>query len=191
MIKLVNTDMKEFKTIIYPEYLKLFPESERKTYKDLEKSFKNNILRIIKIIDEENFIGFMMVNTLKKNRYLQLDYFAILPQYQSKGYGKKALKILKNISRGYNGIFIEVEKVGLAGNEDENRIRLKRVKFYERLGFRKLRFDLELYKVIYSPYILQISDSKEDEEKIMSDIFEIYKAILGEKRVKENCKIII
>ena len=46
MIKLVNTDMKEFKTTIYPEYLKLFPESERKTYKDLEKSFENNILRI-------------------------------------------------------------------------------------------------------------------------------------------------
>lgn len=189
-MKLVSTNMKEFKKIIYPEYLKLFPKLERKSLKDIERSFLKNITKIIKITENDNFIGFIITNALADKKYLQLDYFAILPQYQNKGYGTKALEILKEQSKKYNGIFIEVEKADLGNNKDENRLRKERIKFYERIGFYKLNCDLDLYTVIYSPYILQISNVKESEEKVLKDIFDIYIAILGEKRTKSNCKII-
>lgn len=189
-MRLVFTNMEEFKKIIYPEYLKLFPKLERKSLKDIEKSFLKNITKIIKITENDNFIGFIITNALEDKKYLQLDYFAILPQYQNKGYGTKALEILKEQSKKYNGIFIEVEKADLGNNKDENRLRKERIKFYERIGFYKLDCDLDLYTVIYSPYILQISNVKESEEKVLKDIFDIYIAILGEKRTKSNCKII-
>lgn len=190
MLKLITVNMEEFKEIIYPEYLKLFPKLERKSLATLEKAFKNDILKIKKAMDEEVFIGFIMMNTLKNGKYLQLDYFAILPQYQNKGYGTKVLTLLKESSKEYNGIFIEVEKVGLGENEEENELRMRRTKFYERIGFYKLNFDLDLYKVIYSPYVLRTSDIKEEDDKIIKDILDIYNEILGKEKVKKNCKII-
>lgn len=189
-MKFIFTNMEEFKKIIYPEYKKLFPKLERKTLKDIENSFFKNITKIVKITENDNFIGFIIYNVLEDKKYLQLDYFAILPQYQNKGYGTQALALLKEQSKEYNGIFIEVEKVGLGNNDVENKLRKQRIEFYEKIGFYKLNYDLDLYTVMYSPYILLTSDVKESEEKILKDIFEIYIAILGEKRVKDNCKVI-
>jgi len=190
MIKLINTNIDEFKKLIYPEYIKLFPEAERKLYKRIENTFEDGILKIIKIVNNDIFVGFIMTNTIKDNKYLQIDYLAILPQYQDNGYGTQALKILKENSKEYNGIFIEVEKVGLGESAEENKLRQRRVEFYERIGFYKLNYDLDMYNVIYTPYILQTSNNKEDEDKIIKEIFEIYIAILGKQIVDKKFKVI-
>lgn len=190
MIELVDVNINEFKKLIYPEYKKLFPRLERKTYSILKKIFSEDILKIYKIEENDDFIGFMMTNSLKSSKYIQLDYFAILPQYQNKGYGTKALKLLKDKFKVYNGIFIEIEKLGLGKNDHENILRKKRKKFYEKIGFCKLNFELDLYKVIYTPYVLYTSSIKEDDNEILEDIFNIYNKILGDKRVNKNCKIL-
>lgn len=192
-MRLVEVDIKEFKHIIYPEYVKLFPEAERKSYHRIKKAVKNKISKIIEIVVDEQFVGFMIINTLENNPYVQLDYLAILPNHQNKGYGKEAIKRLKKQYENYNGIFIEVEKIGLGQNEKENRMREKRVKFYENLGFYKMNFDLELFTVIYSAYLLPCSDleSKNSDGEIVKKIFKIYTAILGENKVKRNCRIIM
>ncbi len=187
-LELVNVDIKEFKRTMYEEYKNLFPENERKSYKRIKKGFNNGIVNIVKIIDDNKFIGFMIINKVENIKYLCLDYFAILPQYQNKGYGTQALKLLKEQCKNYNGVYVEVERVR---NDDtkEDKIRIRRAKFYENIGFYKLSFDLYLFSVEYSLYMLQTSNTKEDEEKITSDIFTIYNTIIGERRVRKNCKI--
>ena len=104
--------------------------------------------------------------------------------------GQKLIKELKEKYNSYNGIFIEIEKLGLGENEEENIQRERRAKFYEQLGFVKLHNDLELYKVIYSPYVLFCTNIREDDKKIINDIFKIYNQILGEKRINKNCKVL-
>ena len=189
MLELVNVDIKEFKQTIYKEYEKLFPENERKSYRLIKKVYNKGISKIIKIVDNSKFIGFMIANKIENVNYLQLDYFAILPEYQNKGYGTKAIKLLKEQCENCNGVYVEVERVR-NDNTTEDKIRTKRVKFYENMGFYKLTFDLFLFSVEYSLYMLQTSDIKEDEEKITKDIFTIYNTIIGERRVKKNCKIL-
>lgn len=188
MIELVNVDIKEFKQTIYKEYENLFPDNERKSYRLIKKVYNKGISKIIKIVDDSKFIGFMIANKIENVNYLQLDYFAILHEYQNKGYGTKAINLLKEQCKDYNGIYIEVERVR-NDNTDEDKIRAKRVKFYEDIGFYKLSIDINLFFVEYSLYVLQTSDIKEDEEKIIEDIFTIYNTIVGEKRVKKYCKI--
>ena len=39
MVKIISVDIKEFRKIIYPEYPKLFPRLERKSYSILKKKF--------------------------------------------------------------------------------------------------------------------------------------------------------
>lgn len=189
MLELVNVDIKEFKQTIYKEYEKLFPENERKSYRLIKKVYNEGISEIIKIVDDNEFIGFMIINKIENVKYLQLDYFAILPKYQGKGYGTKAIKLLKEQCKNYNGVYIEVERVR-NDNTKEDKIRIRRAKFYENIGFYKLSFDINLFSVEYSLYILRTSAIKEDEEKITKDIFTIYNTIIGERRVKKNCKIL-
>lgn len=189
MIELVNVDIKEFKQTIYKKYEKLFPENERKSYRFIKHTYNLGITKIIKIVDDSKFIGFMIANKIENVNYLQLDYFAILPEYQNKGYGTKAIKLLKEQCKNYNGVYIEVERVR-NDNTNEDKIRAKRVKFYENIGFYKLSFDLLLFSVEYSLYILETSDIKEDEEKITKDIFTIYNTIIGEKRVRKYCHVL-
>lgn len=188
MLELVNVDIKEFKQIIYKEYEKLFPENERKSYRLIKKVYNEGISKIIKIVDDNEFVGFMIINKIENVKYLCLDYFAILPEYQGKRYGTQAIKLLKEKCKNYNGVYVEVERVR-NDNTEEDKIRIRRAKFYENIGFYKLSFDLLLFSVEYSLYMLQTSDIKEDEESITKDIFTIYNTIIGEKRVRKYCKI--
>lgn len=75
---------------------------------------------------EKNFIGFFIVNTVRNIKYIHLDYFAILLEYQSKGYGTEDIRKLKEEYKDYYGIFIEIEKVGEGRTLEENEIRQKR-----------------------------------------------------------------
>ena len=81
-MQLVKVNMDEFKKDIYPEYLKLFPEDEQKPYQLIEKSVNSDIMNILKIVVENKMVGFMIINTLKGNGCVQLDYLAILLEYQ-------------------------------------------------------------------------------------------------------------
>ena len=86
------------------------------------------------------------------------------------------------------GIFIEIEKVGLGKDTEENLLREKRKNFYENEGFRKLNFDLFLFDVVYTPYLF--SNIKDNEDIIIGEILNIYEAVSGKERIKQNCKII-
>lgn len=190
MLKLINIDINEFKTTVYPSYVELFPDSERKPYKLLASSYAKGMLKIIKIVENDIFIGFIITNSVKGNGCLQVDYFAILPKYQGKSYGTKAITLLKQISKEYYGIFIEVEKAGLGITEGENKLRERRIQFYERLGFIKLHFDLNLFNVIFSPYIIYTSKNIQDESKVKEDIIQLYIAVMGKERFEKYCKLL-
>ncbi len=129
-----------------------------------------------------------MLNRVKDKGYAVLDYLAILPQYRNSGFGTKALQSLLEEEKENSGIFIEIEKVGLGKDIEENLLREKRKEFYEKLGFIKLNFDLFLFDVIYTPYLF--SNIKYDENIIINEILNIYESISGKERIKENCKII-
>lgn len=187
-VSLIDVDLKRFKEKIYDKYLKLFPISERKPYKLIEKMVNKGITKIWGITDNNIIVGFMIVNKVKNNTCIHLDYFAIFQEYQSKGYGTKAIKQLVNKYPKHYKIFIEIEKVGEGKNKQENEIREKRAKFYERLGFSKMNFDIYLYGVTYSAYILNYCN--DDLENIKKDIYKIYNEILGNIRMKLHCKFI-
>lgn len=191
-MELINIDYKEFKAEIYQKYIEIFPEEERKTLEAMEKNYNKNITKFIKIDEENELIGFFIMNSIKNNRYMQLDYFAILPEYQNKGYGTKAIKELEKVVQNYDAIFVEIEKLGYGANKEENEIREKRAKFYERLGFHKLDTNLKWFNSLFlSVYYLKLNDNLiYDEEEILNNIFGIYYKVHGKKKVDENCEII-
>lgn len=186
-IILEHITIEEFKQKIYPYYLEIFPEEERKTIKQIEIGYRKGYVKIIKIMYQNQLVGFMTLNRVKENGYIILDYLAILPEYRNKQFGTKALKLLFEEEKECKGIFIEIEKVGLGKDESENLARQKRKAFYENVGCKELNFDLFLYGVIFTP--LLFSKNEDNEDSIISEILEIYESITGKERIKKNCKI--
>ena len=187
-MELIIATIEEFKKTIYPEYLKLFPELERKSYHDIEKSIINDITTILKIMVEKETVGFMIINQLEDVSCIQLDYLGILPQYQKNGYGSEAIKLLTTECQNMS-IFIEIEKEKLGNNEKENQIRERRARFYEKLGFQKMNFDIILNTVIFSTYLLDNSDKKSTDEEIARSILITYEKIIGKEKVLKNIRI--
>ena len=190
-MNLINIGIEEFKKEVYPEYIKIFPKEERKELKTIEQNYDKKITKLIKICEHNQFIGFFIINTIKNSQYVQLDYFAILEKYQNKGYGTKAIQLLKKQMEAYDGIFVEIEKLGLGKDKQDNLLRERRAKFYENLGFEKLNSELKWFEtLILSIYVLPISTHKDSEEKIMENMFQIYISIHGKEKVDRDCKVI-
>lgn len=187
-MKLKDIGIDKFKEDVYSYYLKIFPEDERKPLELLQSSYEKHYTRIIEILYKNEIIGFMILNKVKDKGYAVLDYLAILPQYRNNKFGTKALQILLEQERESSGIFIEIEKVGLGKDAEENLLREKRRNFYEKVGFKKLNFDLFLFDVIYTPYLF--SNIKDGESMAIDEILNIYESISGKERIKQNCKII-
>ena len=61
----------------------------------------------------------------------------------------------------------------------------------QNIGFKKLDFDLELFSVIYSAHMLSCKMKEFNDESVIKNIFDFYIDILGEKRAKKNCRIIV
>ena len=187
-INLKYIDINEFKKEVYTYYLDIFPEDERDPLELIQTSYKNGYTKIIKILYKNEMVVFMVLNKVKDKGYAILDSFAILPQYRNRKFGTKALQILLEQERETSGVFIEIEKMGLGKDIEENLLREKRENFYKKLGFKKLNFDLLLFDVIYTHYLF--SKTKDDEGKIIDEILKIYESISGKERIKQNCKII-
>ena len=187
-MKLKDIDIDKFKKEVYSYYLEIFPEDERKPLELLHLSYEKHYTKIIEILYKDEIIGFMILNRVKDKGYAVLDYFAILPQYRNNKFGTKALQILLEQEKENRGVFIEIEKVGLGKDTGENLLREKRKNFYEKVGFKKLNFDLFLFDVIYTPYLF--SDVNDNEDIIIGEILNIYEAISGKERIEQNCKII-
>lgn len=187
-MKLKDIGIDKFKKEVYSYYLEIFPEDERKPLELIQSSYEKQYTKIIEILYKNEMVGFMVLNRVKDKGYAVLDYLAILPQYRNSKFGTKALQILLEQEKENSGIFIEIEKIGLGKDAEENLLREKRKQFYEKVGFRKLNFDLFLFDVIYTPYLF--SNIKDDENMIISEILNIYEAISGKERIEQNCKII-
>lgn len=187
-IKLKEIDLNEFENNMYSYYEEIFPDDERKPLSVIRKIYENGYTQIIGIFNDENPVGFMMVNKIEEDGFAILDYLAIFEEYRNKGYGTKAIELLKDLYKDTKGIFVEVDKIGLGIDDAENLIREKRKNFYENLGFKKLRYDLFLFDVIYMPYVY--SNIETDEEIVVEKILDIYNTTVGKKRISDNCKFI-
>lgn len=183
-MKIEEIGIKEFEEKIYCEYISLFPKEEQREWGFIEKAYKEGIEKFYKITEEDNIIGFFMLESINDEYPYYLDYFGIFKSFQNKGYGTKAIEMLLIDIIKDKDLYIEIEK-----EEKEKNITIRRADFYRKLNFKKIESEYLLYEVIYTPYVYTKSKSisKEKVDKVM---FEYYLINCGKKEIEENCKII-
>lgn len=121
---------------IFDLMVQAFPIEEYRTYDDQKKLLKNKNYHIYTQLDKnKNLIGFMAFWTL--DSFVYLEHFAVDQKYRGHGIGSTMLKnFLKNQNKD---IILEVELA-------ETLIQEKRIKFYERHGFK-----LNTYEYLQPP----------------------------------------
>lgn len=136
------TDLKE----IYARFMNDFQPSELKDLEHLEmlmgkKKYKLLLARH-KIFGE--IVGYALVFELDSQKALWLDYMAIDPKFQASGYGTLLFnRIAESKHEGIVGMYMELEYPDSA-DEAVKADQQRRIKFYERLGAKKLGFNYKL-----------------------------------------------
>lgn len=108
-----------------------FPSIERRTYEDQKALLDNPQYRLLTDIDEEGrAIGFLAAWEFDDCRFVE--HFAVDPAYRGSGIGTKLM--INYLVRSSKPVILEVEPPGSELTE-------RRIRFYERLGFRLNDYD--------------------------------------------------
>lgn len=115
---------------IWPVYEEAFPAEERRSIKQQKAIMKNpcyNLKILHSGVKTAGFIGFWDFSN-----FLFIEHFAFKKRFRCQGLGTKTLQKIKALFK--KKIIIEVEK-------PETFIAKRRIKFYERLGFKLNNYD--------------------------------------------------
>jgi len=104
-------------------------------FSSIKRNLDKNIYNGFYMAEDALDIGYALITAPENLRYALINYFAILPEYRSKGFGSEFLRII--ISRYSERILVlEAEDPSAAENAELRREAERRVQFYERAGFR-------------------------------------------------------
>jgi len=106
-------------------YEEAFPVEERRVLEDQTSVLKNNNYHFNVLIDKNQFIGFILWWDFETLKYI--DHFATSLEQRNKGIGKLILN--KLMYSNDKPILLEVELPTSSINQ-------RRIKFYERIGFK-------------------------------------------------------
>ena len=145
-------------------YEDAFPFEERRLLDDQSYVLQNDSYHFDILIDKNQFMGFILWWDFETHRYI--DHFATSIEQRNKGYGKF---ILSNfIDCNDKPVMLEVELPTSIINE-------RRIKFYERVGFK------------LNQHYYEIPPLKEDQSPLQLLIMS-YPSIISEKDVDQFVK---
>lgn len=124
-------------------YESAFPPDERMPFERILQKRDGGVMRLLSVEGEDGeLLGFANVTLCLD--VLALNYFAILPEKQGRGYGTAVIRLLRERYPD-RSIIIDIEDDAVPSDNPEQRIR--RRAFYERLGFSAMPFRLTIFGV--------------------------------------------
>lgn len=148
-------------TGIYNAYMKQdFPASELKPLSHIIMSMESGYGFSMGIFAKEELVGYGVFILCEETRCALLDYFAILKDKRGEGLGHRAFSLFEEyFTRNLpevEGLYIESERVSAAENEEQQKIRERRIAFYRSCGcemtkLRAVLFGVD-YSVLYLPF---------------------------------------
>lgn len=129
---------------------------------------------------EDTLIGYAFMCKDPNEHCVLLDYFAILDDYRSMGYGSKILTALKELMPGEKALIIETEDVNKAKSLEEAEERIRRDKFYTKNGIIKTCLTATVYEADYRIWYMPINETL-SEDDLRKEYDSIYRFMLSEK----------
>lgn len=119
---------------------------------------------------------------------LLLDYFAVCSSYRSHGYGSQCLAQMMTLHQGTKGILAEVEDPTKSNSAEEEKIRTRRVAFYQRNGLRQTTVRSVLFGVPYVMHYYPLAADCDDKQ-LQQELEAIYHTLFPQKVYEAHAKI--
>lgn len=129
MIKLIPIAEERF-DLVFSKMIAAFPYEERRDLLHQKECLKNNFFGFFEIYDDETEVGFIALWSFPE--FIYIEHLAIDEEKRSGGYGSKTIEFLKGIYK--MPIILEAEA-------PETEQQIKRIRFYDRLGFKMNDYD--------------------------------------------------
>ena len=172
----------EERELFYHNYLlKDFHKSEMKPLSLLESLIEQGNYLCIGFFEAEQPLGYAYLGKSNDGRSLILDYFAVVKEYRSKGWGGRFLEELKLYLGGnYDTLFAEVENPEFASDESDRSKRIRRIHFYHQNGFHTSSILACIFGNEYQILILPLA-AKHHGEILLEKLRLLYKTLSGER----------
>ena len=159
------TDARKYKKQIKKLYKTAFPFYERAPFPLLMKRTDNGRDSFYAVMDENSFIG--LVYTIECEKMVYVFFLAVIEESRGKGYGTKMLEKIREM-HGEKPITLMIEDTEEknAKNMDE---RIRRLKFYEENGFKRLHIKINEAGVRYELLGTDYSVTQEDFLNLMKE----------------------
>lgn len=168
-----------------------FPPEELKSFSVIENLWNNGCYRGYGFYAEEDdtLRAYALTMADDSARMLLLDYFAVCGEVRGKGYGGRALALLEENCKEWDGMIIEVEDDDCAVTEEERQIRKRRISFYERNGVEMTGQKSSAFEVVYKLMILPLGNENAGEH-IGDKIDALYHKMLPEPVYREKFRLL-
>lgn len=154
-------------------YINSFPADERRSFSQQKEVMKNEKYNVIPFFNNDELIGFLAYWDLSD--FIFVEHFAFSSKVRGKGFGSKYLK--QFLKQADKLVILEVEP-------ESDEITLRRIGFYNRLGFELNEYDYcqPAFNENKEPVILQLMSYKKKlkinefqliKEKLYRDIYNI------------------
>lgn len=159
-----------------------FPPEEYLAPEKIAEMAEGEAFDFLVLMDEETFVGFMVVQTYEDLAYLF--FLAIEPRYRSKGYGSRAIETLKALYPDRRKI-VDLEMQDAKAENREQRQRRK--EFYRRNGYRESGMFLSYMGVDYEVMCMEDNFPAERFKAMMATIpVEGFEPVYFTKEVKNR-----
>lgn len=151
---------------------KQFHPGELKSLQHISNLCVRGVYSAFGLWSEGELIAYALLANTADGKKHMLDYYAVLPQYQSCGWGSRFLNMLSEELPG-DAILLEVEDPDYAPDEKERAHWQRRIRFYERNGCVHSSVKLNLYGFDYT--LMQLPQQKRlTDAEVRAAMEEIY-----------------
>ncbi|MCL2775649.1 MAG: GNAT family N-acetyltransferase [Oscillospiraceae bacterium] len=149
-------------------------------YFAIKRNLENNIYNGFFLTeDTDKDIGYAIITAPENLKYSLINYFAISSEHRSKGYGSEFLKII--LSRYFERILVlEVDAPAKNAAPDDKDVR--RIKFYERAGFRVIPTKKAKIFGVDMLIMANIADKSDEQFSAREIMHALYLPALGSKQ---------
>ena len=118
--------------LVFSKMTAAFPYEERRDISDQKECLNNIFFKFLEIFDNEIDVGFITIWDFPE--FVFIEHLAIDEEKRAGGYGSKTIE---NIKEAYKKPII------LEAEAPETEQQIKRIRFYDRLGFKMNSYDYE------------------------------------------------
>ena len=134
MLQLREIEANEYRKLY--AHMKLdFPGNELPPYTVVMRSLHKKIYGAVFLEENGEALGYAVVTAPDGIPFALISYLAISPERRGQGYGGELLGLLGRRFAGH-ALVVEVESPAAAKSEGDRALRERRIRFYQRAGFR-------------------------------------------------------